>query len=42
MMIPNIPALVGVSLHSAFVTIKVGEPFNLKTISDTFSFKITT
>jgi hypothetical protein len=40
--LPPIPALVGVRLHSAFLTIKAGEPFNLKSISPTYSFTIQT
>jgi len=39
--IPGDPALVGVRLHSAFVTIKAGAPFGLKSISTTYSFTIT-
>ena len=39
--IPQIPGLIGVRLHSAFVTIKAGAPSNLASISSTFSFSIT-
>lgn len=38
---PNIPGLVGIRLHSAFVTIKNGAPSNLASISPTCSFTIT-
>jgi hypothetical protein len=38
--IPNIAALVGVRLHSAFVTLKAGEPWGIKSISNTFTFSI--
>ncbi|MBN1461528.1 MAG: hypothetical protein JXA57_18520 [Armatimonadetes bacterium] len=37
----NDPQLIGVRLHSAFLTIKSGLPFNVKSISNTFSFTIT-
>ncbi len=39
--IPKAPALIGVRLHNAFLTLKSGEPFNIKSISNTFSFTIT-
>jgi len=39
--IPNDAGLIGLRLHSAFVTAKPGEPQNLKTISRTYSFTIT-
>jgi len=39
--IPGVSALVGVRLYSAFVTIKAGAPFNLKSISTTYGFTIT-
>ena len=39
--IPNNSGLVGVRLHSAFLTIKPGEPSNIKSISNTLSFSIT-
>ena len=46
LVIPNTAALVGIRLHSAFLTIKAEAPFNLKSnlksISDTFTFTITT
>jgi len=38
--IPNLSVLVGIRLHSAFLTIKLGEPSNVKSISNTFSFTI--
>jgi hypothetical protein len=37
----NDPALIGVRLHSAFVTLKAGAPFNIQSISNTFSFTVT-
>jgi FG-GAP repeat protein len=40
--IPNASVLVGYHIHSAFVTIKAGAPSNIKSISNTFSFVITT
>jgi len=40
--IPRLAVLVGIRLHSAFIVIKVGEPSNIKSISNTFSFTITT
>ena len=39
--IPNIPAFIGIRLHSAFLTIKSGAPSNIASISPTFSFTIT-
>jgi hypothetical protein len=39
--IPEWAALVGVRLHSAFVTLKAGEPSNIKDVSNTFTFTIT-
>ena len=38
--IPQNTGLIGVRLHSAFVTIKSGEPYNFKSISNTYSFTI--
>ncbi|MBN2489934.1 MAG: hypothetical protein JXQ29_03680 [Planctomycetes bacterium] len=38
--LPNIPLLVGIRLHTAFLTIKLGEPSNVKSISPTFSFTV--
>jgi len=38
--IPNIAGLVGIRLHSAFVTLKSGMPFNIQAISNTFTFTI--
>lgn len=38
--IPKNAGLIGVRLHSAFVTIKPGAPQNLKSISNTYSFTI--
>ena len=40
--IPNIPALVGIKLHSAFVTIDASAPSNIKSISPTETVAITT
>jgi beta-propeller repeat-containing protein len=40
--IPNDSILVGIRIHSAFVTIKAGAPSNIGSISNTFSFAITT
>jgi len=40
--IPNDPVMVGVRLHSAFLTLKAGEPYNIKSISNTYSFTIQT
>jgi hypothetical protein len=39
--IPNIPALIGVRLHTAFVTLDPSAPWGIKSISNTFSFSIT-
>lgn len=39
--IPNDPVLVGIRLHSAFLTIKAGAPSNIASISNTFTFSIT-
>ncbi len=39
--IPGNSALVGVRLHSAFLSLKAGEPYNVKSISNTYSFTIT-
>ena len=39
--IPNIPALIGLRINSAFVTLDPVEPSGIKSISDTFSFTIT-
>ena len=41
MAIPQATGLIGIRLHSAFLTIKAGEPFGIKTVSPTFSFTIT-
>jgi len=38
--IPNIPALIGVRLHSAFVTLDFAAPSGIKSISNTFMFSI--
>jgi hypothetical protein len=38
--LPNLSALVGVRLYSAFLTLKVGAPSNVSSISDTFQFTI--
>lgn len=38
--LPAIPALVGVRLHSAFLTLKAGAPLNIQTVSPTFSFTV--
>ena len=40
--IPSIPALVGIKLHSAFVTIDSSAPSNIKSISPTETIAITT
>ena len=40
--IPNLPALVGVKFHSAFVTIDTTAPSNIKSISPTETIAITT
>jgi len=39
--IPNIPALIGVRLHSAFVTLDTAAPSGIRSISNTFSFSVT-
>ena len=39
--IPNIPALIGVRIHTAFVTLDPTAPSGIKSISNTFSFSIT-
>jgi hypothetical protein len=39
--IPNVPALIGVRLHSAFVTLDPAAPSGIRSISNTFSFSIT-
>jgi hypothetical protein len=39
--IPNAPTLVGLRLHSAFVTLDAGAPKGIRSISNTFSFSIT-
>ncbi|MBN2489933.1 MAG: hypothetical protein JXQ29_03675 [Planctomycetes bacterium] len=38
--IPNIPLLVGIRFHTAFLTIKAGAPSNVKSISPTYSFTV--
>ncbi|MBN2490083.1 MAG: FG-GAP repeat protein [Planctomycetes bacterium] len=38
---PRAPALVGLRIHSAFVTVKAGAPSNLESISNTFFFDVT-
>jgi len=38
--IPAHPALIGIRLHSAFLTLKNGAPFNIENISDTFTFTV--
>ncbi len=38
--IPSINAIVGLPIHTAFVTIKIGEPSNIKSISNTVMFNI--
>jgi len=38
--LPNLSVLVGIRLHSAFLTIKTGEPSNVRSVSNTFSFTI--
>ena len=38
--IPNVPALKGVRIHTAFVTVSPSAPFGIKSISNTFSFTI--
>jgi len=39
--IPNLPALIGVRLHSAFVTLDPAAPSGVRSISNTFAFSIT-
>ncbi|MBN2489446.1 MAG: hypothetical protein JXQ29_01160, partial [Planctomycetes bacterium] len=39
--IPNVAALIGVPLHSAFVTLDPQAPSGIRSISNTFSFQIT-
>ena len=39
--IPNIPALIGIRIHTAFVTLNPQAPQGIKSISNTFSFSIT-
>jgi len=39
--IPNAPVLIGVRLHTAFVTSSPSAPSRLKAISNTLSFSIT-
>lgn len=39
--IPNLPVLVGIRLHSAFLTLLASAPSGVKSISNTFSFTIT-
>ena len=39
--IPNIQALIGQKVHSAFVTLNPSSPSGLKSISNTFSFTVT-
>jgi hypothetical protein len=38
--IPNLAPLVGIRIHTAFLTIKIGAPSNIANISGTFSFTI--
>jgi len=38
--IPNLPALIGVRLHSAFVTLDPAAPSGIRSISNTFSFSV--
>jgi len=38
--IPNNPLLKGIDLYSAFVTIRIGAPENIQTISNTFTFRV--
>jgi hypothetical protein len=40
--IPNLPALVGIKIHSAFITLDVSAPSGIKSISPTESISITT
>ena len=39
-MIPNDKRLIGVRLHSAYVTVKAGAPSGIQTISGNFDFTI--
>ena len=39
--IPNLPALIGLRIHSAFVTLDPTAPWGIRSISDTESFTIT-
>ena len=39
--IPNLAALVGVRLHTAFLTIDPTAPSGIRSISNTFSFSVT-
>jgi len=39
--IPNVPALIGVRLHSAFVTLDPAAPSRIRSISNTFTFSVT-
>ena len=39
--LPNIPALTGTRIHSAFVTLDPAAPYGIRSISDTYSFTIT-
>jgi len=38
--IPNVPARIGLRLHSAFVTLDPAAPSGMRSISNTFSFSI--
>ena len=38
--IPNIPALIGLRLHTAFVTLSPSAPSGIRSISNTFSFSV--
>ena len=40
--LPNIPALMGVRLHNAFITLKASAPSGVASISPTAFFTITT
>jgi len=39
--IPNVPALIGLRLHSAFVTLDPAAPSGIRSISNTFTFSVT-
>ena len=39
--IPAMPALVGVRIHSAFLTLKASAPLGIQSISNTFTFSVT-